>query len=241
MQLPTDQSVVVSSVRAALEKNQIVLLVGGPGGSYGPRLQRDARFQHHVCTEASRKDASYLVPREIGCVLLSNHVSVALTKNIVGQCEHRRIPIFGTFRSTGSVARAAELAASLAPPKTNGHAPYTNGHPAPLPRLIPPDSKPFQVIPDDDPDEAAAEAALAAVDASIMTPTRASQEPPKPITGTPEEDAIRRVFADARAAIDLAEETTLSVIAAARDGVEASRKLARLQQLLNGGDSVTHG
>ncbi len=243
---PSSDSKCVEVMASALRNGEKVLLVGGPSGSYGERLQRDPRFEQLVSTEKGRHDASYILPRGIGCVLISNLVSVKLTKAVVHQCEHKKVPVYGTFRSAGCVQRAAELAAAMAPkpekdkPKlTNGTGAYVNGHVNG--NVQPP---PVASVSLDDADEREAARKLADVDRNVRQalapPTiQAAGRALAAADAVPDfdmqMDAMRRVFADARAAIDLAEETFSAAMATAKDGIEAKARLTQLEAIFRGG------
>lgn len=261
MQTAHEGTAIAEAIGAAIKRGERILLAGGPGGSYGEKIERDKRFEHLKSTEPSNRDRNYILPRGIGCVLISNHISVMLTKAIVQQCEHRKIKVFGTFRSCGSITRAVEVALALVPsppkppvapqrplPATNGthHHNGTNGHGMPSDDAL-------------EQEEAAATAQLAEVDRKVTTPPAPAHvpAPPNPIaaaalglramppgaaalTKDPLDDdqqvkALRYLFGELRAALDLAEQSAVDAIKQARKAnasADAVEKLAALQKTL---------
>lgn len=244
MQLPSDKT--VDAIRDALRKGQHVLLVGGPSGLFGQKIQRDNRFLHYVSTQASRKDNNFHVQPTIGCVLVTRYIDASLTRVISDACAARHIPHFGTFRSGGMVQRTVEIALAL-PQLSRG-------------------DKPGDI--DLENEEAEATAALAKVDRHFIQPlggkspileqveriqARMNGQPaappaglaPAPVTlpakaavgGMPNITEIRSMFTEARAALDLTEEAVVKVLNDAATSLKALRKLERLRAAMDSEDA----
>lgn len=243
MQLPSELT--VTAIRQALANGQRVLLAGGPAGSYHQKIQRDDRFVHLISSETGHKiDHNYTIPTNVGVVLLSRFMAARLMANLNEQCKVRRIPHFGMFRSTGSIERAVELALAF-PATTHNHTAlvvdeeqeaaarlaqvdqqvlggrgYTTHPPAHAAVAPQPTPAPFK---EPAPPAKPTPPVVEAVAPQRIVPNDHS---------LPTVNEIKQFFADARAALDLAEEQAIKVLTAQAESLKAVEKLAALRELL---------
>lgn len=241
MKTPSDET--VAAVRQALAQGQRVLLAGGPSGSYTHKITRDDRFIHMVSTETGHKvDHAFVVPGNVGVVLLTRLMAAQLTSRIIDQCKVRHIPHYGVYRSTGGVQRTLDLALAM-PPLVNAtdaadaeeteaeqklrqvDQALLNGsgyktHPPEHARVAP--------VPTPPPYKAPEPLVLRAHAEPVPPPAPA----PAPSTHIPTIDEVKRLFADVRAGLDLAEEQVIKVLVEQSTALAAVDKLRRLQELL---------
>lgn len=222
-----------------------LLIVGGPAGFYGPTAQRDQRVVHFVSEESkSSRDAHFTIPAKVGAVILTRFLAHRLSDAVIAACKDRQVPCYGVFRSPGSVTR---LLASVLDWKHYEGAHGKEEMPAKLGDIarivtVDPDDQAFH----DEEEQmgkvtsiSAAPAPTRALPAAVVASSTAPEV--EVVVTDPTEREILNIFRDARAALALAEELTLSALRKARENEkradannEAAQRLAALRELLVG-------
>ncbi len=107
MRLPHDPET-VQAIQRALERGKRILIAGGAAGSLGPRfqqVQREGHLVHLVSTERHGDDATWTMKPDVGVVLASRYLSVALTRAIEAEGKRLSVPVYGLYTSFGTIQR----------------------------------------------------------------------------------------------------------------------------------------
>jgi len=112
---PDGQTLLVTGLRACLERGQRILTVGSPPGTF-QSLSWHPYALFWPSSEKSSKDGTRVVPAEVGAVLLTNMLSHELSRNVRYQAKARNLLCPSTTLSPGAAMRALNEALQI-----NGH------------------------------------------------------------------------------------------------------------------------
>jgi hypothetical protein len=100
------QRALVDGLRACLARGQRVLTVGSPPGTFEDRLHRHPRLLFWPTSEASSRDATRVIPPEVGAVLMTTMLSHDLSRNVRSQVKARGLLMPSSTMSPGGAKRA---------------------------------------------------------------------------------------------------------------------------------------